>query len=163
MEGHSSRADRIFRLFVYGTLKRGFSNHDLFCNNALNAEEATTCGDLYDLPFGFPAMVVPSKSILAVGTTDYAHDTSKQHKPNVLTRKPETDKGAKVFGEIFTFEDPALRLPKLDHLEGFDPGRHSLYKRILIPVETMTDSVLAWAYAIEKPTGIHLPGGLWPS
>ena len=68
------RTDRIFRLFVYGTLKRGYSNHDLFCNNALNAEEATTFGDLYDLPFGFPAMVVPSKSILAVGTTDYAHD-----------------------------------------------------------------------------------------
>ena len=156
------QADLIFRLFVYGTLKRGYSNHDLFCDNALNAEEATTCGDLYDLPFGFPAMVVPSKSVLAVGTTDYAFDASEQYKLNAAARKPGTDKVAKVFGEIFTFDNPTVRLPKLDHLEGFDPAGSSLYRRILIPVDTATDIVLAWAYATEKPTGTRILDGHWP-
>ncbi len=30
------------RLFVYGTLKRGFWNYDRFCSQAVNIEPATT-------------------------------------------------------------------------------------------------------------------------
>ncbi len=64
---------------------------------------------------------------------------------------------------MFTFDDPEARLPELDHLEGFDPEGQSLYRRVLAPIEAATGSTLAWAYAIEKPTGTHLPGGRWPS
>jgi gamma-glutamylcyclotransferase (GGCT)/AIG2-like uncharacterized protein YtfP len=33
------------RLFVYGTLKRGFWNHARFCSQAVSIEPATTCGE----------------------------------------------------------------------------------------------------------------------
>ena len=46
----------ISRLFVYGTLKQGMSNHDRFCGDALTIEPAATTGRLYHLPYGFPAM-----------------------------------------------------------------------------------------------------------
>ena len=62
------------------------------------------------------------------------------------------------------FDDPEARLPALDHLKGFDPSGPSLYRRALIPTETLAGaSVLAWAYVIEKSSGTYLPGGRWPS
>ena len=155
--------ENIFFLFVYGTLKRGFSNHDRFCENGLSVEAATTRGRLYDLPFGFPALVAASDPTPVVGTTNYAFDAAEQRRLNATARKLVPGGESKVFGEIFTFDDPVDRLPKLDHLEGFDPGGRSLYRRALIPVETATDNVMAWAYIIDKPTGTHLPGGIWPS
>ncbi len=163
MERSGYKKALTLRLFVYGTLKRGFSNHHRFCDNALGVEEATTRGDLYELPFGFPALVAASDRAPVVGTTDYAFDVAEQRRLNATARKLMSVSGSKVFGEILTFDDPVDRLPKLDHLEGFDPTRGSLYRRILIPVETATASVTAWAYAIDKPTGTHLPGGTWPS
>lgn len=44
-------------LFVYGTLRPGRSNHDRFCSDALEIVPAWTTGEVYDLPFGYPAMV----------------------------------------------------------------------------------------------------------
>lgn len=44
-------------VFVYGTLRRGFANHDRFCFDVLEVVPAWTTGRLYDLPYGFPAMV----------------------------------------------------------------------------------------------------------
>jgi len=46
----------ISRLFVYGTLKQGMSNHGRFCGDALTIEPAATTGRLFHLPYGFPAM-----------------------------------------------------------------------------------------------------------
>lgn len=46
----------IRHIFVYGTLKRGMSNHNRFCGDALTIEPAVTTGRLYHLPYGFPAM-----------------------------------------------------------------------------------------------------------
>lgn len=43
-------------IFVYGTLRRGFQNHDRYCGDALTIEPAVTTGRLYHLPQGFPAM-----------------------------------------------------------------------------------------------------------
>ena len=163
MEEDSLRTDQIFRLFAYGTLKRGFSNHDVFCANVLSVEEATTGGELYELPFGFPALVPDLDGILMVGTRDYEFDAAEQRRLGAATLKPKTGIGSKVFGEVFTFDDPVNRLPKLDHLEGFDPDGSSLYRRILIPVETAPGSVTAWAYAIDQPAGTRLPDGVWPS
>jgi gamma-glutamylcyclotransferase (GGCT)/AIG2-like uncharacterized protein YtfP len=162
LEEQSTRTNQTFRLFVYGTLKRGFSNHARFCESASNIEEAAACGDLYDLPFGFPALVVSGKNIQAVGTTAYAFDAAEQHRMDEAGQFTVFDE-PRVYGEVFTFDDPEERLPELDRLEGFDPEGHSLYRRVLIPVEVATGGVLAWAYVIDRPAGTLLPTGRWPS
>jgi hypothetical protein len=78
--------------------------------------------------------VVPKEDIRAVGTADPIHDASeKQRLGRTGAHRPD---GAVVFGELFTFDDPEERLPALDRLEGFNPGRPSLYQRVLIPIET---------------------------
>jgi gamma-glutamylcyclotransferase (GGCT)/AIG2-like uncharacterized protein YtfP len=151
----------LLTLFFYGTLKRGHANHDRFCRGYLRVEEATVRGRLYDLPLGYPALVVPEEDVRAVGTADPIHDASEQQ-----TLEPRAERqpdGPRVSGELFTFDDPEARLPALDRLEGFDPGGPSPYRRVLIPVETSDGAgVLAWAYVVEKSSGTYLPGGRWP-
>ena len=64
-----------------------------------------------------------------------------------------------------TFDDPEERLPRIDGLEGFRPGGEGSYTRVLVPVRPKGGEpiVLAWAYAIAKGSGVHLPGGSWPA
>lgn len=50
------------RIFVYGTLKKGFRNHDRFCGNAISIEPATVNGKLYDTGYSFPAMQLSDNS-----------------------------------------------------------------------------------------------------
>jgi gamma-glutamylcyclotransferase (GGCT)/AIG2-like uncharacterized protein YtfP len=151
----------LLTLFFYGTLKRGHANHDRFCRGYLRVEEATVRGRLYDLPFGYPALVVPEEDIHAVGTADPVYDASRQQSIGYAgVRLPD---GPQVSGELLTFDDPEDRLPALDRLEGFDPGGPSPYRRVLIPAETSGGyGVLAWAYVTEGSSGTHLPGGRWP-
>jgi gamma-glutamylcyclotransferase (GGCT)/AIG2-like uncharacterized protein YtfP len=150
-------------MFFYGTLKRGERNHERFCGGALSVEEGAVRGDVYDLPFGYPALVVPGVSIYAFGTGDFARDAEEQWRlGRELVSLPE---GPRAFGEVFAFDDPETRLPAFDRLEGFDPAdASSHYRRVLLPVETNEGSVLpAWAYVVEESSGSHLPGGKWPS
>jgi gamma-glutamylcyclotransferase (GGCT)/AIG2-like uncharacterized protein YtfP len=104
---------------------------------------------------------VPKEDIRAIGTADPFYDASEQrHLDRTGAYRPDD---TLVSGELFTFDDPEERLPALDRLEGFDPGRPSLYRRVLIPAETSGGTgVLAWVYVIEEPSGAHLPGGRWP-
>lgn len=149
-------------MFFYGTLKRGERNHQRYCGGALSVEEGAVSGDLYDVPLGYPALVVPEESIQAFGTDDFAGDAEEQWR---LGRGPVPSvEGPRVFGEIFAFHDPESRLPAIDRLEGFDPAdASSHYRRVLIPVETNAgSSLLAWAYAVAASTGTHLPEGRWP-
>lgn len=154
--------DRL-KLFVYGTLKHGQRNHERFCRGAATVERATVRGRLYDLPLGFPALVVPEDDVRAVGTADYAADAALPGR--IGTREPEPLAGwDTVHGELMTFDDPEERLPKIDGLEGFRPGVEGFYTRVLVPV-MLTEGgrcVLAWAYAIGEGVGIHLPEGVWP-
>ena len=151
-------------VFVYGTLKRDRCNHERFCQGLLTVEEATVQGQLYELPYGFPALVVPEEDVHATGTTNYLTDSKKQHYIGVKQQegRPGWDT---IYGELFTFDDPEERLPALDELENFRPGEKSLYKRVLIPttlVETGT-TVLAWTYTVESVSGVYLRGGSWPA
>jgi gamma-glutamylcyclotransferase (GGCT)/AIG2-like uncharacterized protein YtfP len=149
-------------MFFYGTLKRGQRNHDRYCRGALRVDEAAVRGDLYDLPFGYPALVVPEESIHVVGTADPTRDAEEQRRlDRELVALPE---GPRVLGELFAFDDPESRLPPIDRLEGFDPAdASSHYRRVLLPVETSENSsVLAWAYVVEASSGAYLPGGSWP-
>jgi gamma-glutamylcyclotransferase (GGCT)/AIG2-like uncharacterized protein YtfP len=126
----------------------------------LKIEEATVRGRLYDLPFGFPGLVVAQESVYAIGTTDYLADARAQHRPTVSEDAPPP--GGAVYGELLTFDDPEERLPALDGLEGFSPGAPGLYQRVLVPVEVPESRLLAWAYAIPSVTGVHLLDGRWP-
>jgi gamma-glutamylcyclotransferase (GGCT)/AIG2-like uncharacterized protein YtfP len=149
-------------MFFYGTLQRGQRNHDLYCRGAIRVEGAAVWGELYDLPFGYPALVVPEESIHAIGTGDPAKDAEKQRRLGRERLAPQ--EGPRVFGELFAFDDPVSRLPPLDRLEGFDPADESSpYRRVLLPVETEEGTVtLAWAYVVKESSGAYLPEGRWP-
>lgn len=149
-------------MFFYGTLKRGQSNHDRYCDGALRVEDATVRGEIYDLPLGYPALVVPHESIHASGTGDPSVDAERQRRlDRARVALPE---GPRVSGELFAFDDPESRLPLIDRLEGFDPAdASSQYRRVLLPSETNEGSrILAWAYVVERTSGAYLPGGSWP-
>jgi gamma-glutamylcyclotransferase (GGCT)/AIG2-like uncharacterized protein YtfP len=106
------------QMFFYGTLKRGGSNH-AYCRGGRMTAEARVEGLLYDLPEGYPALVVPEASVLAVGTGDPLRDArgaGALHHPELPEpREPY------VHGELYTFDDPEERLPSLDELEDFSP------------------------------------------
>jgi gamma-glutamylcyclotransferase (GGCT)/AIG2-like uncharacterized protein YtfP len=136
------------RLFVYGTLKKGFWNFDRFCTRAVRIEPATTWGRLYQLPAGFPALEVPESSILATGTADPLADTRTQNTielaENAMTR-PEGDWDL-VHGELMTFANPGFDLPPIDRLEAFDPNGRCVYTRVLVAVETNDLIRPVWLY-----------------
>jgi gamma-glutamylcyclotransferase (GGCT)/AIG2-like uncharacterized protein YtfP len=134
----------MLRLFVYGTLKRGFWNHDRFCRGVLTVEDAVVHGRLFEIPSGIPVLQVPEEDILAVGTTDPLADVATQAHVAARIPNPEPTPGlhqenatgapwGPVYGELLTFDDPEIRLPSIDRLEGFHPGGPCLYRRVLGP------------------------------
>ena len=140
--------DNHLRLFVYGTLKKGFWNHDRFCTRAVSIEPATTWGRLYQLPAGFPALEVPESSILATGTDDPLADTRTQNAielPEYAMTQPEGDWDL-VHGELMTFANPGFDLPPIDRLEAFDPNGRCVYTRVLVAVETNDLIRPVWLY-----------------
>lgn len=153
-------ADAIL-VFVYGTLKRGERNHDAFCGGAMTTEETTVRGRLYDLPAGYPALVVPEEDVHALGTADPSRDAAEGGRHSAVGAGPAGDLA--VFGELLTFDDPEIRLPVLDTLEGFVPGDPSSpYCRVLIPTFTENGATqLAWAYVVNEASGRRLPSGRW--
>jgi gamma-glutamylcyclotransferase (GGCT)/AIG2-like uncharacterized protein YtfP len=152
------------RLFVYGTLKRGFWNHDRFCTRAISIKPATTWGRLYHLPAGFPALEVPETCILAHGTADPITDARTQNSTelsgNAMTR-PEGDWDL-VHGELMTFANPAFDLPPIDRLEGFNPNGHSMYQLVLVAVSARNQVWPVWLYHYELGhNGQRVVSGTW--
>jgi gamma-glutamylcyclotransferase (GGCT)/AIG2-like uncharacterized protein YtfP len=143
-------------VFVYGTLKRGFANHDRFCCTAIDIKPATVWGRLYDLG-AYPALEVPEESILAHGTTDPLADaaaTQARHAarmPACASNAPPPGDWDLIHGELITFPNPARHLPPLDYLEGFCPGGTSLYQRVLAPTRCALRTFQAWIYVMRKP------------
>lgn len=148
-------------LFVYGTLKRGYSNHDGYCRGVLAIKPALVRGCMYIRPDRIPFLEVPDRDILAIGTADPSADAATQQRflrpmdaQQSATRRnlpPETG-GDVVHGELLAFDDPETRLPTIDRLEGFRPGGRSLYRRVLVPVRVKDSFTVAWTYAVEtKP------------
>ncbi|MEE9368284.1 MAG: gamma-glutamylcyclotransferase family protein [Pontiella sp.] len=154
------------RIFVYGTLKRGYWNHERFCSQAVSIEPATTWGRLYHLSAGFPALEIPDCRILAHGTSDPLADTQIQNAielpENAMTR-PEGDWDL-IHGELMTFTDSGLDLPPIDRLEGFNPNGHSMYERVLAAIESNDCLHTCWAYfGLEHILrgGVRLSDGCW--
>jgi gamma-glutamylcyclotransferase (GGCT)/AIG2-like uncharacterized protein YtfP len=143
------RADLSTTLFVYGTRKRGqwttareangeqatglaegrhcrrqgATFHSRFCSHATDVRPATIVGRLYQLPAGFPAVVIPEEAILAHGTADPLADARTQAEfaaRGATVPEVEGDWDA-VHGEVITFPNPVRDLPPIDRLEGFGP------------------------------------------
>jgi len=167
------QAAGILRLFVYGTLKRGYWNHDRLCRGVLSVEEAVVRGRLYEMPSGIPLLQVPEADILAHGTADPLADVAAQARfvgdlASILEPVPESatagDCGP-VYGELLTFDDPSTRLPAIDRLEGFHPGGSCLYRRVLAPVWAAGAVFPAWLYigSSDRSGCRFLSPGRWPS
>lgn len=126
-------------IFVYGSLKRGGSNHLRFCGDYRSAVVATAVGTLYRQPSGYPMLAVPQEHVLAIGTRNVDDDVQTQQ--TLADRndwKHEVEPGddwEKIEGEILTFDEVGQRLKLLDLLEGFRPGKPSLYHRVVTLVE----------------------------
>ncbi len=154
----------LLRLFVYGTLKRGYWNHDRFCKGALHIEEARVRGRLYELPSGIPVLEVPDADVLAVGTSDTLADVITQERlpeqPAIETARDEM-RWRMIHGELMVFPNPQLSLPPIDRLEGFRPDCPSVYRRVLVPVKLSDEcDTVAWCYVAScgllrdaRPTG----------
>lgn len=152
-------------LFVYGTLKRGFWNHNAFCMNAVSIEEATVRGRLYELPSGIPMLEVPDVDIMAEGTYDLLSDARTQATATASHGLRELHGWHVICGEILVFENPFTDLPPIDRLEGFRPGRVSLYRRVLLPVIRGDGKVTpAWCYVASHTKNSGSPTGkyVWP-
>jgi gamma-glutamylcyclotransferase (GGCT)/AIG2-like uncharacterized protein YtfP len=153
----------ILRLFVYGTLKRGYQNHKQFCSRIISVEEAAVWGRLYHLSVGFPAIEVPELLILEHGTDDPLADVIKQQDTIELQfERPEGDWDL-IRGELLSFDRPMEDLPPIDRLEGFRPLKRSIYRRVLVPVKKALSITSAWLYCMERPPrqGKRITGGLW--
>jgi gamma-glutamylcyclotransferase (GGCT)/AIG2-like uncharacterized protein YtfP len=152
-----------FCLFVYGTLKRGGSAHELLSEYVREVSVASVCGRLFLHPAGYPVLSVPEQIVLADGTPDVAADLAAQ-KSRLERCVPDPSGWPLIEGELLTLEDPGDWLPTLDRYEGFEPGRPSDYRRVLVPVRSAR-SVAAWAYvAGSRMSGLEpLASGSWPT
>ena len=172
MHPAGTRSGCSIALFVYGTLKRGYSNHDAYCSGVLAIEEALVRGHLYVRPDRIPFLEVPERDILADGTEEPRADAFTQERlageiesgrlAEPPPGPPASGRGV-VYGEWLIFDDPETRLPAIDRLEGFRPGGRSLYRRVLVPVRVNEKSTVAWTYAVEaKPREWpKLASGCW--
>lgn len=160
----------MLKFFVYGTLKRGYGNHNRYCRGALDIRNAQVRGRLYDGP-GFPVLEVPAEDLLAGGTADPLADVATQGRLDCrMRRDPKAIQEAAaggwgiVYGELLSFDDPESRLPAIDRLEGFRPDRPSLYRRVLVPARVGGIRALAWVYTLESMDIKHrrIPSGRWP-
>jgi len=134
------------RAFVYGTLKRGFPNHKrIFKGYEINITKAWAYGELYDLGWGFPAMLLGQRS----------------------EEEVEAQTVRKVHGELIEFEDDKL-LEKLDRLEGFiqEGSSANFYDRIERSIHCENGELKAWVYVLN-PNRCHrhttqlIHSGIW--
>lgn len=147
-------SDHPFRLFVYGTLKRGYWNHEAFCSKAVSIQDATVRGRLYEFPSGIPVLEVPEHDVIVHGSANTLGDLAAQHGleaslPEHLECDGET--WQQIEGELVSLPDPAITLPPIDRLEGFSPNGASLYRRVLVPVISGDGVTAAWCY-VAGPT-----------
>ena len=157
-------------LFVYGSLMRGHENHVACCGGFREVRAATVRGRLYRQPSGYPMLVVPAAAVLASGTDDPRKDalTLRRLAAEAARRPVCVDEVAEgewepIAGELFTFDDAALRLPRLDALEDFRPGGGGLYERAVVALEG-DDGALAWTYVAPDagpPRGSERMGRKW--
>jgi len=150
--------EQSFRLFVYGTLKKGFGNHDYYCKGA-TVETAMVQGKLYQkgsLPYA------------SIEYENYECIASKKNEKDFAIQEElqsEVENGFLfnafrdsecIKGELITFENWEM-VSKLDSLEGFfsinEPNLNH-YTRVLTTCRTATNEEFScWMYNVgEKNT-----------
>jgi gamma-glutamylcyclotransferase (GGCT)/AIG2-like uncharacterized protein YtfP len=158
----TANAHLTIRLFVYGSLKRGYWNHGLLGVSPTSIDEAKAWGRLYDLKAGFPALEVPTGSILSHGRSEPLADAKSQQEARISDFDQPRGDWDLIHGELITLSNPSIDLPRLDLLEGFNPGDSSLYQRVLIPVSTEVAIASAWTYTMRSiQQGTRLTEGWW--
>ncbi len=143
-------------------LKRGYWNHQRFCAQARSIEPAVVWGRLYHLHAGFPALEVPEGLILSQGTADPLADARRQQKIGTPRFGQPTGDWDLIHGELVTFTNPLRDLPPIDRLEGFRPGGHSMYQRVMVAVFCKRTSMPAWTYCMPCPSyAERVASGQW--
>lgn len=148
-----------FRLFVYGTLQRGYWNHDRFCRDAVSIETATVIGQLYQLPSGIPVLQVPESYVIMEACSNVYQDLLAQEQAYIENGLPlAADSSWRlIYGELLCFDAALPYIHQLDRLEGFTPNAPSLYSRVLLRAHgSHTQSVSAWAYICKDPRSWNL-------
>jgi gamma-glutamylcyclotransferase (GGCT)/AIG2-like uncharacterized protein YtfP len=127
-------------VFVYGTLKPGEANFEIYCGNrVISSQRAYVYGELYDLPsLGYPGLL---------------HGNSQVH-GFVLWFNHST-----ILQELDELED----FKPHRHPAENDYNRESIVAHIS---DDRTSSLWAWTYfmnpdLIERLGGVHLPDGWW--
>lgn len=132
-------------LFVYGTLRRGFSHHHIL--ERLRARlmgQGSVQGELYDLG-AFP------------GARPAAGDAGA-HAPDRVQaeRKAQTRPVRRVVGELYQLQNPQRDLRVLDSYEGFRPSApvRSFFRRELAEVLPRGRAARpAWVYWLNRTAG----------
>lgn len=150
----------MLRLFVYGTLKRGFWNHDRFYRGVVTVEDALARGCLFETSSGIPVLQVSEENILAVGSTDPLADVvtraraaarmpNPEPTPDRLPKNVTGEPWAPCKGNFLPSMTPDARLPAIDRLEGFHPGGPCLYRRALVAVQANGVILPASLYVVD--------------
>jgi len=142
----------LLKVFVYGTLKRGWWNHEPYMKGYVAVEPCTIVGRVHLRHTRTPILDIPRANVLAIGTADAAADLETQTRiaASLVDGAPLVRAGGEWFdvkGELYTFSDAPTRVPHLDGLEEYVPGAPSLYDRVLAPVGRDNGRV-AWVYVI---------------
>ena len=144
------------RVFVYGTLKKGFGNHSYYCEGA-KIQSAMIKGKLYQsgsLPYA------------SVQFEDYECIASRKNEEDFAMQEElqsEVENGFLSFqfkdsfrdsecikGELVTFDNWEM-ISKLDSLEGFfssDESSLNHYTRILTTCKTTKEEFSCWVYNV---------------
>ena len=150
------------RFFFYGTLMRGECRHDLVAPWLVHAESARVWGRLFQLEAGYPALEVPTESILAEGTEDVLLDAATAHGRTPYPLKMHTGDWGWVHGEVAVLREPHRAIPPLDDYEEVRSGEACLYRRVLIPAALERDTQPAWTFIRHTGDGgTRIPSGLW--
>ncbi len=125
----------LIRLFVYGTLMPGYPPHAQYCQGATVRGPAWVYGRLFQLPEGYPGLVL----------SDY------------------TEAAESSFVHGFLLELPEECLEGLDDYEEVRPDGTGPYLRCITTVYGPAGGDYAWTYCLRRePAEGQIPSGIWP-
>jgi gamma-glutamylcyclotransferase (GGCT)/AIG2-like uncharacterized protein YtfP len=101
-----------FRVFVYGTLKPGEANHHYCQAEVMATQAAFVRGQLYDLPFGYPALTVGASRVYGVllSFTNPTVLTVLDQLEEYYPARPNQSEYVRVKTEAFSLDGQSLGL-----------------------------------------------------
>ena len=95
---------------------------------------------------------MPEGLILSRGSADPLTDARRQQEIGTPRFGRPTGDWDLIYGELVTFTAPQRDLPPIDRLEGFRPGGHSMYQRVMVAVLCGRTTIPAWTYWMPCPS-----------